>query len=117
MGGLRAYMRAYVFIYLFFFSWCRPVGSDIAAGEHVLHKGQHLGPAELGLLATVGVTSVLCYRKPVVAVMSTGNEVKHPRHSQDNLHVLDLMIIPSDQKKKKNPPFMFPDHFSTALNT
>lgn len=89
-----------MYVYGFFFSWCRPVGSDIAAGEHVLHKGQHLGPAELGLLATVGVTSVLCYRKPVVAVMSTGNEVKHPRHSQDNLHVLDLMIIPSNQKKK-----------------
>ena len=56
-------------------SVCRPVGSDIAAGQQVLSKGQRLGPAELGLLATVGVASVACYRQPTVAVMSTGNEV------------------------------------------
>ncbi|XP_076442878.1 gephyrin-like [Babylonia areolata] len=56
----------------------RPVGSDIKAGEKVLSEGQRLGPAELGLLATVGVTSVRCYRTPVVAVMSTGNELVEP---------------------------------------
>lgn len=56
----------------------RPVGSDIASGQHILSKGQRLGPAELGLLATVGVTSVTCFRKPVVAVMSTGNELVEP---------------------------------------
>ncbi|KAK7476221.1 hypothetical protein BaRGS_00032497, partial [Batillaria attramentaria] len=56
----------------------RPVGSDIAKGQQVLCRGQRLGPAELGLLATVGVAKVQCYRKPVVAVMSTGNELVEP---------------------------------------
>ncbi|KAK3092834.1 hypothetical protein FSP39_007734 [Pinctada imbricata] len=56
----------------------RPVGSDIAKGEMILSKGQNLGPAELGLLATVGVTSILCYQQPIVGVMSTGNELVEP---------------------------------------
>ena len=36
----------------------RPVGSDIPQGSKVLEKGSVLGPAELGLLATVGATKV-----------------------------------------------------------
>ena len=35
-----------------------------------------MGPSEIGLLATVGVTVVEVNKFPVVAVMSTGNEVK-----------------------------------------
>lgn len=35
-----------------------------------------MGPSEIGLLATVGVTEVEVNKFPVVAVMSTGNEVK-----------------------------------------
>jgi len=46
---------------LYFFSY-RPVGSDIAQGQLVLPRGCVLGSSDLGLLATVGVTSVLVYR-------------------------------------------------------
>lgn len=53
----------------------RPVGSDIAKNEKVLEKGMRLGAAELGVLATVGVTKVTCYKRPVIGVMSTGTEV------------------------------------------
>ncbi|XP_071079097.1 gephyrin-like isoform X2 [Haliotis cracherodii] len=56
----------------------RPVGSDIEKGQKVLGQGHKLGPSELGLLATVGVTSVSCYRRPTVGVMSTGNELLEP---------------------------------------
>ena len=45
------------------------------AGEVVLREGERLGPAELGLVATVGVTRLEAYRRPHVAVLSTGNEV------------------------------------------
>ena len=41
----------------------------------MLAKGTHMGPSEIGLLATVGVTEVEVHKFPVVAVMSTGNEV------------------------------------------
>jgi len=53
----------------------RPVGCDIEKGQLVLSRGMRLGPSELGLMATVGVTQVSCYRLPRVGVMSTGNEV------------------------------------------
>ncbi|RME79368.1 MAG: molybdopterin molybdenumtransferase MoeA [Chloroflexi bacterium] len=56
----------------------RPVGQDIEAGQLVLPAGTVLGPAELGLLATVGRTEVQVYRRPVVAVMSTGDEIVEP---------------------------------------
>lgn len=56
----------------------RQIGSDIAAGELVLAAGTPVGPAELGLLATIGCCSVRCYRRPVVGVLSTGNELVDP---------------------------------------
>ncbi|XP_064599685.1 LOW QUALITY PROTEIN: uncharacterized protein LOC135466213 [Liolophura sinensis] len=56
----------------------RPVGSDIPKGHQVLSSGMKLGPAELGLLATVGVMTVKCHKLPVVGVMSTGNELIEP---------------------------------------
>jgi gephyrin len=54
---------------------CRPVGCDIERGQCVLSSGQVIGASEIGLLASVGVTSVKCYGQPRVGVMSTGNEV------------------------------------------
>ena len=53
----------------------RAVGSDIPKGQQVLAVGEMLGPAELGLLATLGMSAVKVYKKPKVAVLSTGNEL------------------------------------------
>ena len=53
----------------------RPVGCDIFKGEQVLTTGDRIGPAEVGLLAAVGVTKVKVYQRPTVGVLSTGNEV------------------------------------------
>uniref|UniRef100_A0A673H056 Gephyrin n=1 Tax=Sinocyclocheilus rhinocerous TaxID=307959 RepID=A0A673H056_9TELE len=61
----------------------RPIGHDIKRGECVLGKGTHMGSSEIGLLATVGVTEVEVQKFPVVAVMSTGNELLNP---EDDLH-------------------------------
>ncbi|XP_056282000.1 gephyrin a isoform X2 [Pseudoliparis swirei] len=61
----------------------RPIGHDIRRGECVLAKGTHMGPSEIGLLATVGVTEVSVHKFPVVAIMSTGNELLNP---EDDLH-------------------------------
>uniref|UniRef100_A0A674NAY2 Gephyrin n=1 Tax=Takifugu rubripes TaxID=31033 RepID=A0A674NAY2_TAKRU len=61
----------------------RPIGHDIRRGECVLAKGTHMGPSEIGLLATVGMTEVSVHKFPVVAVMSTGNELLNP---EDDLH-------------------------------
>lgn len=56
----------------------RSRGSDVQVGEKVLHKGDALGPAEMALLATLGVGHVHVHTKPVVAVLSTGDELVEP---------------------------------------
>lgn len=57
----------------------RPVGFDIAQGEVVLNAGDVLNPAEIGLLATIGVVIVKVYPRPLVAVLSTGDELVDSR--------------------------------------
>ena len=55
----------------------REVGSDTKAGEVVLRKGEEITDVggELGLLASVGKAEVLAYKKPVIGVLSTGDEI------------------------------------------
>lgn len=53
-------------------------GADVMMGELVLRKNTKLTPREVSVLAAVGLDSVPVYRKPVVAITSTGNEVSPP---------------------------------------
>ena len=53
-------------------------GMDIRAGEVVLSKGRVLKPQDLGLLAMLGVPQVVVYRKPRVALFSSGDELLPP---------------------------------------
>lgn len=60
----------------------REVGSDIKADSLILSKGEQVSAVggEIGLLAAVGVSEVKVYRKPVIGVLSTGDEiVEHDR--------------------------------------
>jgi molybdenum cofactor synthesis domain-containing protein len=59
----------------------RPAGQDIARGQLVLTQGTLLGPPEVGLLATMNRTEVLVHPQPVVAVLSTGDEIVEPGQS------------------------------------
>lgn len=52
-----------------------PRGSEAHAGDRLLEAGTRLGYAELALLAQVGATSPRVFRKPRVAILSTGDEV------------------------------------------
>ncbi len=56
----------------------REAGEDVKAGEIVLDAGTLLRPQEIGLLASIGVTSVHVHRKPKVAILSTGDELLPP---------------------------------------
>ena len=56
----------------------RPVGIDLAKGASILRAGDMLGPAEMGLLAAVGVDPVSVVQRPRVSVLSTGNELVEP---------------------------------------
>lgn len=53
-------------------------GADIAKGETVLRRGQILTSREIGVLAAIGLADVEVYRRPRVAIVSTGNEVIAP---------------------------------------
>lgn len=59
----------------------REIGSDCGVGEKVGMKGQKVGPSEVALLASVGVRHVKVYRKPLVGVLSSGNEVLEHIHT------------------------------------
>jgi len=53
-------------------------GTDIARGETVLRFGQVLTSREIGVLAALGMTTVDVWKKPRVAIVSTGNEIVAP---------------------------------------
>jgi len=50
-------------------------GEDIAAGELVLKKGKTLRPSEIGVLASLGHATAAVIRRPIVAVLATGDEL------------------------------------------
>jgi molybdopterin molybdotransferase len=50
-------------------------GEDARCGDFLLPAGKRLRPQELGFLAALGITEVSVYRRPRVAVISTGDEV------------------------------------------
>ncbi|MGZ4903284.1 MAG: molybdopterin molybdotransferase MoeA [Halobacteriota archaeon] len=56
-------------------------GEDVKKGERVLDTGHALRPADIGLLASLGLTSAVVYEKPVVAVLPTGEELVSSRPS------------------------------------
>jgi molybdopterin molybdotransferase len=56
----------------------RRAGEDIRAGETVLRAGTELRAAQLGVLASIGRPSVMVFRRPIVAILSTGDEVMEP---------------------------------------
>ncbi|GAA5883554.1 hypothetical protein JCM3774_001738 [Rhodotorula dairenensis] len=63
----------------------RKEGSDVRTGERVLDRGDVVSSVggELGTLAFVGKRSVPVYRRPVVAVLSTGNELRDLQDTSD----------------------------------
>jgi len=56
-------------------AYVRPAGEDVREGDLVLEPGRPIGPAEIGILATLGHPQVSVGRQPRVAVLSTGNEL------------------------------------------
>ena len=96
----------------------RQIGQDVAKGETVLPAGTRIGPPEIGLAASLGFTSLEVYPRPIVAILSTGDEVK-PLGSQlglgevwdSNRHALlamakdigaeglDMGLAPDDERK------------------
>ena len=56
----------------------RPRGGDVGAGEVVVAAGERLHAAQVGALAAAGVAEVMCARRPRVAILATGTELRRP---------------------------------------
>jgi len=53
----------------------RTKGQYVKGGEVVLRSGEMIGPSEVGILATLGISEVDVHKRPVVAILSTGDEL------------------------------------------
>lgn len=95
----------------------RPTGDDIQIGQLALEQGTRLTARDLPMLASLGVATVDVYRKPIVAIFSTGDELKpvgselaageiydsnrygmRPLFDKFGCEVIDLGIIPDDEE-------------------
>lgn len=58
--------------------YIRPKGQDIKKGEIIFRKGHKLRPQDLGFLAAQGINKLVVVRKPVIALLSSGDELMQP---------------------------------------
>lgn len=65
------------------------VGEDVPLGAEVLPAGRVLRPQDVGILAAVGAARVNVLRRPVVAVLATGNELLPPGAAPDGCRIVD----------------------------
>jgi len=61
----------------------RPRGEDVRAGERLFEAGRRLRPGEIGVLASVGRTTVQVHRRARVALLATGNELVDVEHFEE----------------------------------
>lgn len=59
-------------------AFVREAGADLTAGSTILAAGTRLGPAQLGSLASAGITEVRVRAQPIVLLLSTGHELRAP---------------------------------------
>jgi molybdopterin molybdotransferase len=67
----------------------RPRGEDVETGAVVLERGTFIRPQEMGILASLGLTSVGVNKRPRVAVISTGNEVVEVGEARGPAQIFD----------------------------
>jgi len=96
-------------------------GSDIMCGELLLRRFQTVTPREIGLLAAAGISTVPIYRKPHVAIFSTGNELIEPGGQLEFAKLYDIngpALTAAVTEAGGEPKFLgiLPDDYSTIKN-
>ena len=59
-------------------SYIGEAGEDVKKGELILQKGENIGAPEMGMLASLGFSQVKVTKKPIVAIIPTGDELIEP---------------------------------------
>jgi molybdopterin molybdotransferase len=114
----------------------RERGQDIGAGEELVPDGARLGPAQLGLLASVGTDSVVAWTRPTVALLATGTELTPPGRplrpgqiyssnaivlstllERLGLPCLDLGVVPDDRDATRDALRAASDQADCVLTT
>ncbi len=54
------------------------IGEDVKKGECIFKSGHRLRPQDVGALAGLGITEIWVYKKPIVSIISTGDEIVPP---------------------------------------
>ncbi|HCC69366.1 MAG TPA: molybdopterin molybdenumtransferase MoeA [Nitrospiraceae bacterium] len=95
-------------------------GEDIKKGEIVLEKGSRLRPQDIGALAGLGITKVWLYKKPVVSIISTGDEIVHSGPLKlgqvrdiNSYNLSGLITLNGGQPVRKG---IFPDNYNEIKN-
>ncbi|HKU59719.1 MAG TPA: gephyrin-like molybdotransferase Glp [Gemmatimonadales bacterium] len=109
----------------------RQAGEDIRRGTTVLSAGRALGPAELGVLASLAVAHPLVYRQPRVAILGSGDEivdVDRPEEilsgrkvASSNTHTLSALVrraggVPVNLGIARDTRDSMRDHLARALD-
>jgi molybdopterin molybdotransferase len=66
------------------------VGEDVKRGEIVVRRGQRMRPQDIGACAGVGVTEITVYDRPLVSIISTGDEIVPAYGSPEAGQVRDI---------------------------
>ena len=66
-----------------------PMGEDIKEGDIVLRKGKILQPQDLAIIASAGYNTINVFKKPKIAVITTGNELVMPRPSLNGAEIIN----------------------------
>ncbi len=91
----------------------RLAGNDVQIGEKVIGKGTSLNSSHIGILASLGLSEIEVYRKPVVAVLSTGSELipiheelKPGKIRDSNSYMIYALVLEAGAEPKKLTPVM-----------
>jgi molybdopterin molybdotransferase len=70
-------------------AWVRPKGDYYKAGSALLQAGTRINAPEIAILATAQCTSIPVYRRPIVTLLSTGNELIRPDRPLQTGQIID----------------------------
>ena len=74
-------------------------GDDISSGETALKKGTVIGAPETGALAALGINEVTVFKKPVVAVISTGDEIVSGKPQPGQIRDINTFLLTAALKE------------------